>query len=91
MPIESSTVTYCSRPPVSSRSVRPRQGRIRPSRPWWRWLRLSLVEIWTVRPTSASAAVVTAVSGVAAAKLPPRARKTSTAPARIASIAATTS
>ena len=53
--------------------------------------RFSLVETCTVSPQRASPAVVTSVSGVAAAKLPPSAKNTSTLPSRIALIESTTS
>ncbi len=43
MLIESSTVTNCSPPACTSRSVRPRHGSISASRPWCRWERFSLV------------------------------------------------
>ena len=48
MLIESSTVTPCGPAACTSISVRPRQGRISASRPWTRWLRLSLVVTCTV-------------------------------------------
>ncbi len=47
--IESSTVTDCGPVAWTSTSVRPRHGSISASRPWMRWLRLSLVETWAVR------------------------------------------
>ena len=59
MLIESSTVTNCSPPAWTSRSVRPRHGRISASRPWCRCERLSLVATCTVSLQLASAAAVT--------------------------------
>jgi len=63
MLIESSTVTNCSAPPRTSRSVRPRQGRISASRPGCRCERFSFVDTWTVSAHCSIAAVVLAVSG----------------------------
>ena len=45
---ESSTVTYCSRPPVRSISVRPSVGRISASAPVTPCEWLSLVDTWTL-------------------------------------------
>ena len=58
MLIESSTVIPCRPFLPWSFSVRPRHGRIRASRPWTRWLRLSLVLTWTVRSQFRSAGKV---------------------------------
>ena len=55
------------------------------------WERFSLVAMCTVSPTDASASSVTAVSGVAAAKLPPSATNTSIRPSRMARIVSTVS
>ena len=87
MLIESSTVTCCGPAACMSISVRPRHGRISASRPCTRWLRLSLVATCTVRSQLRRAAWVAAVSGVAAAKLPPMAKNTFARPSRMASIA----
>ena len=91
MDIESSTETTCLRPDTTSRSVRPRAGRITALCPGTTWLRLSLVDTCTVRAQFRRAASVTAVSGVAEAKLPPIATNTDARPSRIARIASTVS
>ena len=91
MDIESSTETTCLRPFVRSRSVRPKAGRISAVRPGTKWLRLSLVDTWTVSAQLRSAASVTAVSGVAEAKLPPMPMNTDARPSRMARIALTAS
>ncbi len=91
MPMESSTVTNCSPPPWRSRSVRPRQGRIRARAPVTACERLSFVDTCTVRLARRMAASVTSVSGEADTKLPPMAKKTFASPSRRARIAATTS
>ncbi|MNF83820.1 hypothetical protein D3C84_661530 [compost metagenome] len=85
----SSTVTPWGPSACRSISVRPRQGRINASRPTVRWLRLSLVLICTVSSQFCMAAWVRGVSGVAWAKLPPRATKTLARPSSIALIAST--
>jgi hypothetical protein len=85
--IESSTVTK----PAGSCSVRPRQGRINATSPVTTCERLSFVEMWTVSAHERSAASHTAVSGVAAAKLPPSPTNTLAVPSRIARIASTVS
>ena len=89
--IESSTVTNCSPDAWTSRSVRPRQGRISDSVPGSTCERLSLVAMCTVSRQPRRAASVTGVSGVAAAKLPPRPRNTEARPSRMARIASTVS
>ncbi len=91
MPMESSTVTNCLPPAWTSLSVLPRVGRIRARVPVTAWERLSLVETWTVRRARRMAASVTAVSGVAATKLPPIAKKTFASPSRRAWMERTTS
>ena len=52
--------------------------------PCTRWLRLSLVETCTVSEQLRNAASVTAVSGVAEAKLPPMPMNTLARPSRMA-------
>lgn len=89
--IESSTETTCLRPPTTSRSVRPRAGRITAVAPCTRWLRLSLVDTCTVKAQVRNAASVTSVSGVAEAKLPPMEKNTDARPERMARIALTVS
>ena len=75
MPIESSTVTNCSPPAWTSRSVRPRHGRISAVAPVHeRGERLSLVETCTVSAQLRSAAAVTSVSGVARSEVAAHAR-----------------
>ena len=91
MPMESSTVTNCSPLPWTSRSVRPRVGRIRARAPVTACERLSFVDTCTVRRARRMAASVTSVSGEAATKLPPIAKKTFASPSRIARMARTTS
>ena len=88
MLIESSTVTPCGHVAWRSISVRLRQGRISASRPWIRWLRLSLVVTWTVRSQRRRPRAVASLSGVAIAKLPPMPKNTFALPSIIASIAA---
>ena len=83
MPMESSTVTNCSPPPWRSRSVRPSVGRISARAPVTQCERLSLVETWTVSRARRIASSVTAVSGEAATKLPPMAKKTLAWPSRM--------
>ena len=91
MPIESSTVTNWSPAAVVSRSVRPSVGRISARAPVTTCERLSLVETCTVSRVLRIAASVTRVSGVAATKLPPIAKKTLTRPSRIARMLSTAS
>ena len=62
-----------------------------PSRPCTTWLRLSFVDTCTVSAQRRNAASVTAVSGVADAKLPPMPMNTFARPSRIARIASTVS
>ena len=90
-PIESSTVTNCSPVCWMSRSERPRVGRIRAVSPVTVWLRFSLVDTCTVKPTLRMAASVTPESEVARTKLPPTAKNTLTRPLRIARTLSTTS
>lgn len=68
--MESSTVMTCSRPARTSRSLRPRVGRIRAVSPLTVWERLSLVETCVVSRQRRIASSVTALSGEARAKLP---------------------
>lgn len=58
MLIESSTVIDCGTPACRSISVRATHGRINARRPCTRWLRLSLVETWTVSSHRRSASKV---------------------------------
>ncbi len=88
--IESSTVTNCSPEACTSRSLRPSAGRINAVRPQTACERLSLVDTCTVSSAERSAANVTSLSGVAAAKLPPMPMKTRARPSRNARIASTT-
>lgn len=89
--MESSTVTNCFCPAWTSLSVRPRVGRIRARVPVTAWERLSLVDTCTVSRARRIAASVTVVSGVAATKLPPMAKKTLASPSRSAWMDRTTS
>ena len=89
--MESSTVTRCLVPPVMSRSLRPSAGRMSASRPWTTWERLSLVETCTVRAARRKASSVTAVSEMAATKLPPMPMNTEASPSCSALTAATES
>ena len=92
MPIESSTVTNCSPVTCTSRSVRPRQGRISASRPVTTCERLSLVETCTVRSSAAQRLRgARRCPGVAATKLPPSAKNTLALPSCIARIVSTVS
>src|SRR6478752_7082094 len=91
MPIESSTVTNRSPAPASSRSVRPRHGRMIASAPHRTCERLSLVETCTVSAHRSIAAAATSVSGAAATRLPPKPTNTSTSPRCIAPSASTVS
>lgn len=91
MLMESSTVTNCLPPAWTSLSVRPRVGRIRARVPVTAWERLTLVETCTVRRALRMATSVTSVSGVAATKLPPMAKKTLASPSRRAWMERTTS
>ncbi|MCY1298787.1 hypothetical protein D9M70_482890 [compost metagenome] len=91
MQTESSTVTPCGTPSCMSISVRPSVGRISDSLPCTRWLRLSLVAIFTVSAHWRSASCVRGVSGVAVEKLPPSPTKTLTLPSSIAAMVSTTS
>ena len=78
--VVSSTVTNCRPDFWKSRSVRPKQGRMRACSPVIRWPRLSLVEICTVSRHFARASDVYFVSGVAERKFPPSPTKTFTLP-----------
>ena len=89
--IESSTVTRWSTPPVRSRSLRPRAGRISAAWPQRTCERLSLVETITVRSAFSIASSVTRVSGAAETKLPPIPMKKRASPSRSARIASTVS
>jgi len=57
--------------------------------PWIRWLRLSLVEICTVRRSVFQAASISVVSGTARMKFPPSATNAFTDPSRMPSQAST--
>ena len=72
-------------------SVRPSDGRISAVAPCTTWLRFSFVDTCTVSAQLRSAASVTAVSGVAEAKLPPMPMNTFARPSRMARIASTVS
>ena len=90
--IESSTDTCCFTPSgETSRSVRPRVGRISAVLPCTTWLRLSLVDTCTVSAQPRSAASVSSVSGVAETKLPPMPMKTRARPSCMARMASTVS
>jgi hypothetical protein len=71
--------------------VRPNDGRINAVAPCTTWLRFSFVETCTVSEQLRNAASVTAVSGVAIAKLPPIPMNALARPSRIARIASTVS
>ena len=88
---ESSTVTYCSCPPVRSISVRPRVGRISASSPVTPCEWFSLVETWTLSDVCRSACSVASVSDIAETKLPPRPMNTFTLPSRMARTVSTLS
>lgn len=68
--MESSTVMNCSPVAWTSRSLRPRVGRMRAVSPQTVWERLSLVEMCAVSVHLRIASSVTALSGVARTKLP---------------------
>ena len=87
MPIESSTVTTCSPPAWTSRSVRPRQGRISASLAGDQVRAVELGRDVHGQVEAAQRGLGRAsVSGVAATKLPPIAKNTLTWPSRIARI-----
>ncbi len=80
--IESSTVTACGPPARMSSSVRPRHGRTMLSLATSRHVRLSFVQICTLRSSLRKAAKVASGSHIAAARLPPRPIKPLASPSR---------